>query len=147
MRRRFLDQTTPPQPYNVPLENMYQSSQPNQVKLAPLKQAMKPESRRSARLNKTVSSCQKSGRTNLEIPDQHLQRTGFILLLFTFLYFVFNIFSIVVSKHFKIGVWWMDVFSQDHYYCYLLPLSGPVFLMFAIINWVGKKYFMHTNTG
>jgi hypothetical protein len=76
---------------------------------------------------------------------------GWTLLLCTTIYLVFNTWTIVLSKWVTTGIWvnlnilvtfqWLDVFASDGYYCYLIPMTGPVLLLFVLVNWLGMKYF------
>lgn len=67
---------------------------------------------------------------------------GCIMGCLTVVYFAFNLYTLVISKLLpRTGIDWMDWVGQDHYYCYLLPLLGPVFVFFIFFNWLGMKYF------
>ncbi|KAL5040470.1 hypothetical protein RTP6_007473 [Batrachochytrium dendrobatidis] len=87
-----------------------------------------------------------SPRTNqdTDVHAHELQFYGWVLLIFTVLYFSVNMLMMVGSKwmipadtQHKVLKWIRD----DTYYCYLIPILGPVFVFFIFFNWLGMKYF------
>ena len=69
-------------------------------------------------------------------------QVGYQLLGFTVFYFIFNMWTIGGSKLVQTGTV-LDTFQHDHYYCYLIPVLAPAFLIFVLVNWLGMKYFRH----
>ncbi|KAH6576881.1 hypothetical protein BASA60_004347 [Batrachochytrium salamandrivorans] len=75
---------------------------------------------------------------------QDLQLYGWALLVFTIMYFSFNFVMIFGSKMLfptQTGYKVLDWILDDHYYCYLIPILGPVFVFIIFFNWLGMKYF------
>ncbi|KAI8926168.1 phosphatidylinositol N-acetylglucosaminyltransferase subunit Y-domain-containing protein [Entophlyctis helioformis] len=87
-----------------------------------------------------------SPRTNQSAAAQlgELRIYGWFLLAFTIAYLGFNAFTIVGSKLLipeQSGSEILDWIRNDRYYCYLVPILGPVFVFFVFFNWLGMKYF------
>ncbi|KAI8898371.1 hypothetical protein BC833DRAFT_620375 [Globomyces pollinis-pini] len=69
---------------------------------------------------------------------------GNLLGLLTFIYFGWNVFTLVIVRFYDTSsIRILNVFSNDHYYCYLLPALGPMFSFLVLLNWLGMKYFRH----
>lgn len=41
------------------------------------------------------------------------------------------------------GVWMLDAMRDDWYYCYLVPMVGPVTFLTIYVNWMSMKFFRH----
>ncbi|KAL2920145.1 hypothetical protein HK105_200211 [Polyrhizophydium stewartii] len=76
--------------------------------------------------------------------DGRLRVYGWLLLAATAAYFAFNLFTLVL-RHWLIpansGSRLLEWIRNDKYYCYLIPVFGPVFVFFIFFNWLGMKYF------
>lgn len=69
---------------------------------------------------------------------------GCLLLLASFCFFVLSIYAMLVSEHMPdTGIELVDAIKRDQYYCYLVPFTLPVFVIFVVSNWVSLKFFRH----
>ncbi|KAI3635947.1 hypothetical protein MIR68_006012 [Amoeboaphelidium protococcarum] len=69
---------------------------------------------------------------------------GILLLLATYVYFAISMYAIVISKFMPYtGNKLLDAIKDDHYYCYLVPITIPVTLAAIVMNWMGMKFFRH----
>ncbi|KAI8905541.1 hypothetical protein EDD86DRAFT_193995 [Gorgonomyces haynaldii] len=75
-------------------------------------------------------------------PTRDYSFYGYLLLFGTSIFFVFNVWTLILCDYYSTGTI-LDWFQSDRYYKYLIPLLIPVFLGFAIVNWLGMKYFRH----
>ncbi|RKP19061.1 hypothetical protein ROZALSC1DRAFT_14467 [Rozella allomycis CSF55] len=77
--------------------------------------------------------------------------SGIILLVFAFLFFAVSCYSILASKFLpdsgikvldcRYKLKWIDYIKYDQYYCLVLPMIIPVFLIFVFWNWLGIKLY------
>jgi hypothetical protein len=85
----------------------------------------------------------------VKAPGTH-RKQGYLLLFFTIVYFVYNLWAIVFCRYVN-EEWFgnsvtreiVEFYKYDHYYCYLVPMFGPVFCFFTLFNWLGMKFFKH----
>ncbi|KDO18620.1 hypothetical protein SPRG_16050 [Saprolegnia parasitica CBS 223.65] len=73
---------------------------------------------------------------------------GYVIVGLSFAFFMTFLYLIVVAKllppsddpaRFPM----METIRQDHFYCYLIPLTIPAGFIAMYINWVSLKYFRH----
>jgi hypothetical protein len=103
--------------------------------------------RPSAHLRNPMSSTLMPSPRNKEMAhgnDKTRRMVGWGLLVATMVYFGFNMFTLVVSKWIlKENVGILKLIAEDTHYSVLIPLLGPVFCFWALLNWLGMKYFRH----
>ena len=90
----------------------------------------------------SYSSMLPSPRTLQENRD--FKNTARLLAGITVIVGVFEAWTLVICRVIpnstnKVVQW----FQQDHFYCYLIPVLGPAYFFFMLINWMGMKYFRH----
>lgn len=74
--------------------------------------------------------------------DVKYDREALALITATSIYFIFNIYTLVISKlmppsSYQIIQW----IQKDNYYTFMIPLLGPVICLFVLFNWLGMKLF------
>ena len=77
-------------------------------------------------------------------PQENLWLSGYALILGAAALFVFLTYACFLSKVTPpTGILLLDMFRNDWYYAYLLPLSLPVMVIAVYVNWLGLKFFRH----
>jgi len=71
--------------------------------------------------------------------------SGYITIIFAFIYFSFCLYAMIISKFLKrTGHVLLDWIKDDEFFCYLFPLLLPVLFLLAYANWLSLKYFRHS---
>ena len=69
---------------------------------------------------------------------------GYGVLVVVMGFFVVAIYMTVISKimpYTENAI--LDAIKDDMYYCFLLPLTIPVGVLFVYLNWMSLKFFRH----
>jgi phosphatidylinositol glycan anchor class Y biosynthesis protein len=72
------------------------------------------------------------------------RRYGIFIGVLTVCFFCYNLWALVICRMIpKTNIWIIEWYRNDHYYCYLIPVLGPAYFYFQLVNWLGMKYFKH----
>jgi hypothetical protein len=83
-----------------------------------------------------------SPRTKQEIGNT--KRMAVILALITVFGFIYQLWALIICRLIpKSSNPLIKWFQDDHFYCYLIPVLGPAYFFFMLVNWLGMKYFRH----
>ena len=75
-------------------------------------------------------------------PHQFTRFEGVKIIVLTLLVAAMFVYATVISKLMPItGHWLLDAVREDHYYCYLIPLTVPTALFAIYLNWLSMNFF------